>query len=120
MSGSTDSHDGFEFGRWETPFENAGVWIENVVYDPPSLAVRLSVYQTEWHVSESALSPEPTYRVRSRGLERSASLTKAGSSSCGRIPRTKGDPEPALSRFGVTCGPTRALCRLRVPTDGRT
>jgi hypothetical protein len=63
MSGSTDSHDGFEFGRWETPFENAGVWIENVVYDPPSLAVRLSVYQTEWHVSESALSPEPTYRV---------------------------------------------------------
>jgi hypothetical protein len=63
MSGATSSGDGFEFGRWETPFENAGVWIESVVYDPPSLAVRVSVHQTEWHVSESALSPERTYRV---------------------------------------------------------
>ena len=49
-----------ELSRWETPFENAKLWVLGVTYEQRTLIVDVVVY---WSDGEP-LSPEPLYSIR--------------------------------------------------------
>ena len=49
-----------EFSRWETPFENAKLWVLGVSYEERTLDVHVVVYSSDG----VPLAPEPIYRLR--------------------------------------------------------
>ena len=63
-----------EFSRWETPFENAKLWVREVFYEERTLNVRVAVHWADGVL----LSPEPTYRLRFQEVDAFRVLDEGG------------------------------------------